>query len=1053
MKPDQNFQIYNASAGSGKTFTLVKEYLKILFKANNLFAFQHILAITFTNKAAAEMKERILENVLDFSKLDVAKAENDLFLKIVDELDIDAEIVQKKSKKIIKNILNNYGAFNITTIDSFTYKLIRSFAFDLGINLNFEVEMDAISLLNEAVDVLISRIGNDEELTKTLIDFAKVKANDDKSWDISKDLKEIAKLLLNENDILHVNKIQKKSINDFINLQKIINKQLKETEQQFEAIGKKGLDVIASTNLNFNDFASSDLPNHFKKMAYLNLSTLNFEGRLAKNIEKNHHQYGGKATVQAKAEIDSIREELIQLYHESESVYNTQFQSYLLNKLLGKSLIPLAVLKTINSVLIEIKEDNNIRLISEFNQLISKHLKEQPAAFIYEKIGERFKHYFIDEMQDTSIMQWENMIPLLDNVLTSENLIGETGTLLLVGDAKQAIYRWRGGKAEQFISLSSEKEASPFLIPKNIHQLDTNWRSYSEIIQFNNNFFHYIARYLQNTAYQGLYEIGNQQKFNTKKGGYVELQFLPQGMNKEESMIEYPQKVYEIIERITPEFDKKDICIITRTRAQGVAVAEYLTAKKIDIISSETLLLQNSSKVSFVVNLLNLIHQPENKEVQFDICYFLYHHLHITAEKHEFLKAHSKLALVELFEVLKAYNISFDLAYFKNLSLYENVEYIIRNFKLTQSSDAYLQFFLDVILDFSFKKAEGLATFLAYWEEKKDSLSIVVPSEKDAVQIMTIHKSKGLEFPVVIFPFDLNIYKQINPKVWYHPLDEEKYNGFESSLINYSKTLQQIGAIGEELYQNQQEELELDHFNLLYVTLTRAKEQLFIITEHRKPFKDTPKNYADLFIDFLSAIGQWDTEKSVYPFGNSERKSKRKPIKQQNKEQEIFTSSDWRQHNISIVPHFNTEGLDSEKARKFGNLIHKLLENIILKEDVNRVINQYVQKGEIPFEAQENIKNILLKVVLHEELSDYFTNKYTILNEREMFIQGGEILIPDRLIFNKNEVVILDYKTGKPAEEHHQQITNYAHALTQMNYQVTKKILVYIDEEVELVFV
>ncbi len=1053
MKPNQNFQIYNASAGSGKTFTLVKEYLKILFKASNLYTFQHILAITFTNKAAAEMKERILENLLAFSKLDVKNINNDLFLKIVNELDVDSEIIQNKSKKIIKNILNNYGAFNITTIDSFTYKLIRSFAFDLGINLNFEVEMDAISLINQAVDVLVSRIGNDEELTKTLIDFAKVKANDDKSWDIAKDLKEIAKLLLNENDIFHVNKIQTKSIKDFIELQKIINKQLKETENKFAVIGNKGLDIIASANLQFNDFVYSDLPNHFKKMAFLNLATLNFEGRLAKNIEKNHSQYGGKATAQAKAEIDSIKDELIELYHESEIVYNTQFQKYLLNKLLSKSLIPLAVLKTINTVLNEIKEENNIRLISEFNQLISKHLKEQPAAFIYEKIGERFKHYFIDEMQDTSMMQWENMIPLLDNVLTSESLTGETGTLLLVGDAKQAIYRWRGGKAEQFITLSTEKEASPFLIPKNIHQLETNWRSYSKIIEFNNDFFHYSSKYLQNEAYQELYKVGNRQKTNNKDGGYVEIQFLPKGMNKEESLIEYPKKVHEIIERITSEFDKKDICIITRTRAQGVAVAEYLTSKKIDIISSETLLLQNSSKVSFIVDLLKLINQPENKEVQFEVCYFLYHHLELITEKHEFLKAHSKLALAEFFEVLKTYNISFDLTYFESLSLYENVEYIIRNFNLTQKSDAYLQFFLDVILDFSFKKSEGLSAFLNYWEEKKDSLSIVVPSEKDAVQIMTIHKSKGLEFPVVIFPFDLNIYKQINPKVWYHPLAKEKYNGFESSLINYNKSLQQLGEVGETLYQSQQEELELDNLNLLYVTLTRAKEQLFIITEHKKPFEDTPKHYADLFIDFLQDIGQWKDEQSVYTFGNPERKSIRKAIKQQNKEQQLFISSDWRQHNINIVPHFNKEESETEQARLFGTLLHEILAQIIYKEDVNNVVHQLLQKGVITKDLEEYISNILFKITNHSELSAYFSKTYTVINEREMITADGSILIADRLVFDDKKVIIIDYKTGKAVKKHHLQLENYANTLTKMNYQVLKKILVYIDDEVEVVYV
>ena len=239
-----NFKIYNASAGSGKTFTLVSEYLKILFQTKSNYSFKNILAITFTNKAASEMKVRILESLQEFSKPNIINEKNALFEKICKELDVEPSFVQKKAMLVIKNILNNYAAFNITTIDSFTYKLIRGFAFDLGISLNFEIEMDAESLLNEAVDVLISRIGEDELLTKTLIDFSISKSMEDKSWDISIDLKEIAKLLLNENDILQVEKIKRKPIGDFIDLQKKINKQLKSAETRMAKIGEEAIRII-----------------------------------------------------------------------------------------------------------------------------------------------------------------------------------------------------------------------------------------------------------------------------------------------------------------------------------------------------------------------------------------------------------------------------------------------------------------------------------------------------------------------------------------------------------------------------------------------------------------------------------------------------------------------------------------------------------------------------------------------------------------------------------------------------------------------------------------
>ena len=1043
---NSNFQIYNASAGSGKTFTLVGEYLKILIQSSSIYTFKDILAITFTNKAAAEMKIRVLDSLKAFSKPIIPEKEKVLFDKICSELNIEPKVIQKKSDIIIKTILNNYAAFNITTIDSFTYKLIRSFAFDLGISLNFEVEMDAISLLNEAVDVLISRIGEDKSLTKTLIDFSISKSIEDKSWDISKDLKEIAKLLLNENDILQVNKIKQKSIKDFTDLQSNINKQQKETEKQFIQIGEQGLELINDLQLDHKSFYYSQLPKHFTKL--INNSSLEFskEKGLGKSIE-NETFYTKNKPQHIKDDIESILPSLLDLYYQSKKIN----RDYILNNLIGKSLIPLAILRSINNILTEIKEENNIRLISEFNQLISNHLKEQPAAFIYEKIGERFRHYFIDEMQDTSTMQWENLVPLLDNVLSSQNEKGEMGSLLLVGDAKQAIYRWRGGKAEQFIELATKNGKNPFYVEKDINQLDTNWRSYSEIIDFNNSFFQHAAKYLHNEAYNQLYKIGNAQKQNPKKGGYVEIQFIEEGLKSYKKFEIYPEKVLEIIQNLDSKFDKKDVCILTRTRKQGVAIAEFLTKNNIDIISSETLLLQNSPKVNFIINLLNYINQPKDKETLFEILYFLYNQNKLTTEKHIFFKELLALDKKTFFTELQKLNIEFDLNYFKGLYLYESIEYIIRTFNLTKTSDAYLQFFLDLILDFSLKKTEGLNAFLQYWEEKKDKLSIVVSSEKNAVNIMTIHKSKGLEFPVVIYPFDLDIYKQINPKVWYEPLDKEKYNGFDSALINFNKSLQEIGDIGSNLYKTQREELELDNFNLLYVTLTRAEEQLYIISEHKKDNDKPQQHYSQFFIDYLKTKGYWNNEQSVYSFGNPQRLSKKKESKQINIEQETFISSDWRQHNINIVPSSLSQEEKEDDAREYGNLIHEILGKIITNNDITDVIKSFVNKGLISSDKEKGITIIINNVVKHNELKSYFTSNYSVMNEREILTGSGDIIIPDRFVFNKNEAIVMDYKTGKPEKQHHQQINNYANVLQKMDFKITKKLLIYIDDDIEVV--
>ena len=560
MQQQSAFQVYNASAGSGKTFTLVKEYLKVLLTSEDIFKFQKVLAITFTNKAAGEMKERVLSNLEDFAD----GKENDLFKIIINEIAVDKSTIQVRSKKILEVVLQNYSAFSITTIDSFTHKIIKSFAYDLGLPLNFEVEMDAVSLLNEAVDILISKIGTDKKLTKLLIDYSLDKTDDDKSWDISKDLNEFAKVLLNEDDIKHFRALSDKKLEDFTGLKSKLFTHQKELKEVIKKVGENCLELIENNNLVHKDFMRATIPKFFNDLSVKSVN-IDFLKR-SETIEKaiDNHQYYAKSTSDSIASIiENIVPEIIGFYQQAKEFYS----QFLMNKLALKNIIPLAVLNNINQELDVIKEENNIRLNSEFNQLISDNIKEQPAPFIYERIGQRFQHYFIDEMQDTSELQWQNLIPLIDNALAQEN-----SNLLLVGDGKQAIYRWRGGKAEQFIDLGSNAK-NPFHINKEIRSLETNFRSYSEVINFNNLFFQHTANFLQNESYKNLFIEGNKQIENAKKGGFVSLSFLEDEKEKEAKKERYPKKVLKKINELTSDFSLNEICILTRTKKDGVAIA------------------------------------------------------------------------------------------------------------------------------------------------------------------------------------------------------------------------------------------------------------------------------------------------------------------------------------------------------------------------------------------------------------------------------------------------------------------------------------------------
>ena len=1038
MLQSSTFQVYNASAGSGKTFTLVKEYLKVLLTSEDIFMFQRILAITFTNKAAGEMKERVLQNLEDFADGN----NNDLLQIILQETSIDQNTIQNRSKKVLEVILQNYSAFSITTIDSFTHKIIKNFAYDLGLSLNFEVEMDAVSLLNEAVDILISKIGTDRKLTNLLIDYSLDKTDDDKSWDISRDLNEFAKILLNEDDVKHFRTLANKQLDDFTNLKTKLYNNQKTLQKSFQKVGLDCLDMLAKNDLAPKDFMRGTIPKFFTDIYQkgFNFSFTTRSETISKAIE--NHQYYSKSTTDTIAQsIENIVPEIVSFYEQAKEIYS----QFILHKLALKSIIPLAVLNHIHQELETIKKDNNIRLNAEFNQLISDNIKNQPAPFIYERIGQRFQHYFIDEMQDTSVLQWQNLIPLIDNALAQEN-----SNLLLVGDGKQAIYRWRGGKAEQFINLGSDAE-NPFFIDKEVKTLETNFRSFSEVINFNNSFFQHTAHFLQNESYKKLFQEGNQQLENSKKGGYVTVNFLQKNEDKESEKIKYPKKVLEKIHQLKDDFSLNEICVLTRTKKDGIAIANFLSENGVPIVSSETLLLQNSNAIKFIVDVLQMIQNPSDEETLFEVLYFLHQHLKVNESKHEFCNQFVKLDNNTIFNELKKYAVTFNLVNFHQLPFYEKIEEIIRSFQLVNSSDAYIQFFLDIVLEQQ-RKGTTILDFLEFWNLKKDKLSIVTPESGNAVQVMTIHKSKGLEFPVVIFPCDVDVYRQINPKVWLDQLPEE-FEKFNELLVSYNKDLSLVNKRGMSIYNQQREEMELDNFNLLYVALTRAVEQLHIITEYKISSKgeENTNFYSGVFINYLKEIKLWNDEVLEYEFGERNRCSTLKNNKTITETQESFISKPWKDHNLILLASssklWNTA---QEKAIEYGNLLHEIFAKIQTKENTDKVLFKYYQQGILDDKEFKIISKKVRDVVYHSELIDYFSDRYTIYNEREIATTENQIIIPDRLVLIDHKFTIIDYKTGSPSQKHQQQLSKYESVLLSMNYKVDKKILIYINDKIKV---
>lgn len=1042
MQLNSSFTIYNASAGSGKTYTLVKAYLKILFSSTNLYLFKNILAITFTNKAVSEMKERIIDMLKTFSEAAILKTSNSMFNDICEELEIEPKNLHEKSKKLLNTIIHNYAAFDISTIDGFTHKLIRTFAHDLKLPLNFEVELDQDALLNEAVDSLISKAGTDDALTKILVDFAIEKADDDKSWDVSFDFNKIAKLLVNENDMPFIETLKHKTLNDFKELKSHLKKEILTFETIIVEEAQRVLTLIEEAGLEQNDFSRGSLPKHFQNLSNKRFD-IKFDLIWQGDLLENNPLYPKKATEDIATIINQIQLQLTMAFNKTkQAVFHLKFL-----KAFYKNVTPLSVLNAINNELNVLKSEQNKMLISEFNAIISKEIKNQPTPFIYERIGEKFKHYFIDEFQDTSVLQWENLIPLLENSLSTEN-----GTTMLVGDAKQAIYRWRGGKAEQFIDLFNEVK-QPFHIKQKVETLDDNYRSFKEIVDFNNGFFKFLSlQVFTNDDYKSLYENAYQNS-TINEAGYVTFSFL--NIEKEDDRNElFSENTLNTINNCLENgFDLVDICILVRKKKEGVAVANYLSQHNIPIVSSETLLLNNSPEVNFTNNVLALLIQPKNNEIKIVVLNYLTTLFNIE-NKHEFFTNHINLQLPELFKSFEKFNIHINNSDLLQLPLYDLAETIVRSFNLVKTSNAYIQFYLDVVLDFSQKKGSDISGFLHYFAKKKENLSIVSPKGQNAVQIMTIHKSKGLEFPVVIFPFaNLDIYRELEPKEWF-ALNKEKYNGFSHTLLNYNKDFEHYGDEGSRIFNTHQSEQELDNINLLYVTLTRAVEQLHVISTNDISSKGevNTKKYSGLFIEYLKHINTWEDSKLVYSFGNSKRIIEKETVKKETQIKQQFISTAKETHNIKVV---TKSGLlwdtTQKEAIEKGNLIHNIMSKINTKDDIDVAVNDFINVSSINKEQAKKLKTIVNEIINHSKLEDYYTSSYTIYNERDIITKEGIILRPDRVVVNaNNEAVIIDYKTGFEDKKHQQQLQSYQDVLEDMSLRVIKKILVYINDDIQI---
>ncbi|MFD2515582.1 UvrD-helicase domain-containing protein [Pontibacter locisalis] len=1110
------FKIYSSSAGSGKTYHLTKEYLKLALHTSNPDYYRSILAITFTNDAAAEMKERILAALRSFndgSLADKEKAKSEALLEsIAAELQeeypvemLSKEEVRKRAANLFRQILYNYSDFSVSTIDSFVNKIVQAFTHELNIPHNFEVDLDSNTLLNTAVSLLLDKVtdAKDDLLSQTLEHYALEKAREGKSWTmLPEDLMDFSKNLLNEQVYEAITDLQKLSLEDF----KLIREQLFEAKQKIEEAvrepGEQAMQLIAASDLSPSDFYQGNrgIWSYFNKWTQKEVD-LNYGNSNAQKTIEEDKWYAGKASAYTKSQIDSIKDQLTTLYYHVEEIKESYASTYSLIQQIVPHLYKVSLLNELEKCLQEIKRDRNTVHISEFNKRIIDIVLQEPVPFIYERLGEKYNHILIDEFQDTSVLQWNNLLPLVDNALASGHFS------MVVGDAKQAIYRWRGGEMEQILHLYKQSTKQLYenrrhgpLIKERYESVDqalqpenlqTNYRSRSEIIDFNNEIFTFISEgHKQFSMFTSIYDEKFTQQVPTgsdKSGGHIQIMFthdedenykydLNNCSRTEELYFGYTQPkvttydestlnmVLQIVTHAIEEgYELKDMAILCRTNIKSKLIANFLKERKFDIISQDSLSLQFAEVINLIIAMFRVFNRPNDTLAKSEALYLVCKVALETIPDVGMTQTIAQIANEDenqsFFDQLRVFGFDVRERETGNLSIYELTEKLIRIFNLLgkNNESEYLFRFLDLVLEYSLKHSNNLSNFLGYWDVQKEKLSINTPKDRNAITITSIHKSKGLAYPIVIIPFaDWSTEPKRGSLMWSQLSDDISVTGkLRSVAVNISSKLENTTLTQQ--YSNEIEKTFIENLNMLYVALTRPIDRLYLIgnakdllDERKAPKQDGQvKNVSHLLYRYLAHKEMWEFGKHCYQL------SKGKPQLQHTAMDlnhtyplDHLVVTDWEKR-LKIKQHANNV-FDFEtqtKQRQLNRKLHYALARIVFAQELEKVLRQMIYEGIISERDKSDLRTRLQEVLNQPELSRYFSEKVTVEHEKEVLDARAYLYKPDRIVFEGDSVVLIEFKTPPPEPEHRNKLDHYAVRFRQLGFKKVRCILYYFDTQ------
>ena len=1060
---------YTASAGSGKTYTLTREYIRYLLE--NPTAYRSILAVTFTNKAAAEMKRRILDELAK-----IAAGEKS---SILDEIisasgkPLTGSSPGEDAKMILSAILSDYSRFSIGTIDSFFQKVFRAFAREIGVQTNFNLYLKHDRILKDSISGMVNNLTDGDALREWLVSYAGRLFDEGKRINLEKSIYDLAHTVFSEKYKLLPEEAKTK-LSELDNIRVAIS-ELEKSVSLFETTLKRmsseALEIIDRNGVTDSMLAGGEngvgqylrtLANGTIKQPFVVVS---------KSLENNKW----KASRGDTSRVDSaLADGLSSKVKSLVDYYTDGISSYNEATIVLRDIYMAAILGDVAHAVKVLTNAENSFVLADTGDMLMNVIGNDQTPFIYEKTGNEYNVFMIDEFQDTSTIQYRNFKPLL------ENSIAQGYNSIVAGDVKQSIYRWRNGEW----SILGRLLESDFTEERvRDEPLTTNWRSLPEIVKFNNTLFTVlpgiIDRYPEfNGSLDKLADVYVnvvQSVPNDKKGGYIRIENVSSEDNDSRKKDGFKKKILSFLPEIIKQcqddgYRASDIGILVRFKSEATEILDYLNRYSASIsedegkrynfnlLSADSLIVGNSDAVRFIVAAMKRIIDSDDSINRGEM--LRYYHLTGLRGGGESVISFSLVGELEQ----KYFPLGYGefLLSIKSRPLFTLSESIISFFGLNgEGSDvAAIGFFQDQVLKYMNENGSDLKGFIAWWEDEGSEQEIELSGEQDAIRIMTIHKAKGLQFKIVLVPF---ISWQFTPKtkgenfIWVLP-DKEPLSIIGAFPVKYNKEMQGTGF--ERYYNSELWSSYLDNINLLYVAFTRAEERLYGFTFPRNKneagailFSTLSASSSDLDIqtnnemmvnlpDFLLSGG------NVYEQGVKHRNSGAASA-------EMLLNADYPVFGGENRLRLRFSGgsllrLDEEKGLSkayYGTVLHDILGNIIVEDDIQGAVDSAVNDGLLPIGGAEETVEKIRKMISGPLTKEWFAPGAEVLTEPEILAGDGEIRRPDRVVIRNNQATVIDYKFGGERSEHLNQIKYYKSLLTGLGYQVKMAALWYVEQD------